>query len=146
MIKIRDFKTEDINNGLLKTLKEVWSVTEISDYTLDAWLSNDNYMVVAELDGEIIGTATLHLQKKLIRNGGVAGLIEEVAVRESLRGQNIGSMLVEKLLEKARNFNCYKVILSCFPERVSFYERNGFYQESLLMRLKNENLKLENGV
>jgi GNAT superfamily N-acetyltransferase len=136
---VRDFLKEDCQNGLLETLKEVWSIDEIKDQTLDEFLLNNNHMVIAELNGEIVGTATLHLQKKLIRNGATAGLIEDVAVREILRGQNIGYLLIQKLIEKAKHLGCYKVILSCFPERVNFYERNGFFQESILMRLKNEN-------
>lgn len=139
MVIIRDFKREDCQNGLLETLKEVWSIDEIKDQTLDEFLLNNNHMVVAELNGEIVGTATLHLEKKLIRNGSTAGLVEDVAVREILRGQNIGYLLIQNLIEKAKHLGCYKVILSCFPERVNFYERNGFFQESILMRLKNEN-------
>ena len=132
---IRQFKPEDIHKGLLETYKEVWFINEITEETLNNWLSNDNYMVVAENDeGTIVGTCTLHLQKKFIRDGGISGLIEDVAVRESLRGQNIGSMLVQKAIELAKDKNCYKVILSCFPERVTFYEKNGFIQESLTMR------------
>lgn len=132
---IREFKPDDINNGLLETYKEVWYIDEITESTLNEWLSNDNFMVVAEDEsGTIVGTCTLHLQKKFIRNGGVAGLIEDVAVRENLRGKNIGSLLIQKAIELAKNKNCYKVILSCFPERVAFYERNGFIQESLTMR------------
>jgi len=137
MVIIRDFKTEDIHNGLLETLKEVWAIDKIDNTILESWLINDNHMVIAELGGEIIGTATLHLQKKLIRNGGIAGLVEDVAVREKFRGNNIGHKLIQKLIEKAKEFGCYKVILSCFPERVSFYERNGFFKESILMRLNN---------
>ena len=72
MVVIRDFEREDYKKGLLETLKEVWYLTEISEKTLDEWFSNDNHMVVAELDGVIVGTATLHLQKKLIRDGGIA--------------------------------------------------------------------------
>jgi glucosamine-phosphate N-acetyltransferase len=132
---IREFEPEDINKGLLETYKEVWFINEINEQTLNEWLSNDNYMIVAEDDkGVIVGTCTLHLQKKFIRDGGIAGLIEDVAVRKSLRGQNVGSLLVQKTIELAKNKNCYKVILSCFPERVAFYERNGFIQESLTMR------------
>jgi glucosamine-phosphate N-acetyltransferase len=139
-IVIQDFDPKGNLNGLLETLKEVWTINDITEESLNNWVQNDNHMVVAVLNDEIVGTATLHIQKKLIRNGGVAGLIEDVAVRENLRGQNIGQLLIQKILEKARNLNCYKVILSCFPERVGFYERNGFFQESILMRLKNENL------
>jgi glucosamine-phosphate N-acetyltransferase len=131
---IREFKKEDINNGLLETYKEVWWVTEISEESLNNYLSNNNYMVVCEDNGVIIGTATLHIQHKLIRNGGIAGLIEDVAVRESYRGNNIGSKLIEHLTNKAKELGCYKVILSCFPERVNFYERNGFINESITMR------------
>ena len=135
-IIIKDFNPNENTKGLLDTLKEVWSIDEISEQSINNWMNNDNHMVVAVMDDEIVGTATLHLQKKLIRNGGVAGLIEDVAVRNKLRGYKIGSLLIKELLNKAEKFNCYKVILSCFPERVSFYERNGFFQESILMRLK----------
>ena len=132
---IREFQPEDINKGLLETYKEVWFINEITEQTLQEWINNDNIMVVAENElGEIVGTCTLHLQKKFIRDGGIAGLIEDVAVRENLRGQNVGSLLVQKAVDIAKSKNCYKVILSCFPERVAFYERNGFAQESLTMR------------
>lgn len=135
---IRDFQKDDINKGLLETYKEVWFIEEISEQTVDKFLSNDNYMVVCEVDNEIIGTATLHLQKKLIRNGGIAGLIEDVAVREKYRGGKIGTDLIQFLIEKAKNIGCYKVILSCFPERVEFYKRNGFNKESITMRYNYE--------
>ena len=131
---IRQFEKDDVNKGLLETYKEVWWITEISEETINAYLDNGNYMVVAELDGEVVGTATLHIQRKIIRNGGVAGLIEDVAVREKHRGNNIGAQLVQHLIEKAKQMGCYKVILSCFPERVAFYERNGFIKESITMR------------
>ena len=134
---IRELKKEDIHNGLLETYKEVWSIDEITDRTFEEWKNNDNYMIVVENEGQIIGSATLHVQKKFIRNGGLAGLIEDVVVRNEFRGNNLGSQLIQKLIEKGKEIGCYKIILSCFPERVAFYERNGFFEESILMRLKN---------
>ena len=134
MLVIRDFEKNDSTNGLLKTLKEVWSVDEISESTVDKWFKNDNHMVIAEFNGEIVGSATLHLQQKIIRNGGIAGCIEDVVVREDYRGNNIGSQLIQELIKKAENFGCYKIILSCFPERINFYKKNGFNQESITMR------------
>lgn len=135
---IREVKKEDLNNGVLTTLKEVWYLTEISEETYDEFIKNNNYMFVVELNGEIIGCATLHLQKKLIRNGGIAGFIEDVAIREEFRGNNIGSELIKKLIDKSKELGCYKVVLSCFPDRENFYIRNGFYNESINMRYKNE--------
>lgn len=131
---IRDFQPKDIENGLLETYKEVWAINRINENSVNQFLSNDNHMAVCEIDGDIVGTAILHLQKKLIRDGGLAGFIEDVAVREKLRGQNVGSKLIQYLVEKAKEFGCYKVVLSCFPERVEFYKRNGFVQESITMR------------
>lgn len=131
---IRVFEKEDVNKGLLETYKEVWNITKIEDQTVDAYLKNDNYMVVAEKEGEVIGTATLHLQRKLIRDGGIAGFIEDVAVREAFRGQGIGAKLVVHLIEKAKSFGCYKINLSCFSERIAFYERLDFKRESTTMR------------
>lgn len=131
---IREFQTNDINNGLLDVLKETWFITEISEKTLMEWFSSNNYMFVAELDNKIVGTLTLHTQKKLIRNGGLCGFIEDVAVKNEYRGNSIGSNLVEEGLKKARELGCYKVILSCFDERIDFYTRNGFFRESNTMR------------
>jgi glucosamine-phosphate N-acetyltransferase len=131
---IRELKKEDLLNGVLPTLKEVWHITEITDETYTEFVNNNNHMFVVEVDGEIIGCATLHLQKKLIRDGGVAGFIEDVVIREEFRGNNIGSKLINKLVDKSKEFGCYKVVLSCFPNRENFYVRNGFYNESINMR------------
>jgi glucosamine-phosphate N-acetyltransferase len=119
---IRELRKEDLLNGVLPTLKEVW------------YINNNNHMFVVEVDGEIIGCATLHLQKKLIRDGGVAGFVEDVVIREEFRGNNIGSKLISKLIDKSKELGCYKVVLSCFPDRENFYIRNGFYNESINMR------------
>jgi predicted N-acetyltransferase YhbS len=131
---IREFNSEDIHNGLLDVLKETWFITEISDETLTQWLMSNNYMFVAEINNVVIGTLTLHTQKKLIRNGGLCGFIEDVAVKSEYRGNNIGSLLVQEGIKKAKELGCYKVILSCFDERINFYTKNGFFKESNTMR------------
>jgi glucosamine-phosphate N-acetyltransferase len=131
---IREFNPNDINNGLLDVLKETWFISEISNETLTEWLSSNNHMFVAEINNIIIGTLTLHTQKKLIRNGGLCGFIEDVAVKSEYRGNNIGSLLVQEGIKKATELGCYKVILSCFDERIDFYTRNGFFRESNTMR------------
>ena len=132
---VREFVTEDINNGLLDVLKETWFITEISEQTLNEWMLSNNHMFVAEIDGKVIGTLTLHTQKKLIRNGGLCGFIEDVSVKSEYRGKNIGSILVQEGIKQAKELGCYKVILSCFDNRVNFYIKNGFFKESNTMRI-----------
>jgi len=132
---IRLIEKNDINKGLIDLLKQVWFITEINDEVFEEFLNQKNFTYVVELDGKIIGCASLILQKKLIRNGGIAGYIEDVVIHEDFRNKKIGQQLVQKLVEEAKYQNCYKVILSCFTERVSFYERVGFYNESITMRI-----------
>jgi glucosamine-phosphate N-acetyltransferase len=131
---IRKFEHKD-KESLLDCLKEVWTIDYIDDNFLDEYLKNENLLYVIIIDEEIVGCATLHLQKKLIRNGCIAGFIEEVVVKEKYRGQRVGEKLINYLTEEAKKIGCYKVSLSCFPERVLFYERCGFKNESITMRI-----------
>lgn len=132
-MEIREFCEWD-RLGVLACLKQVWSIDSIEDETLLDFIANDNHLYVVEEDGEILGCATLHIQKKLIRNGGKAAFIEEVVVKEEHRSKGIGEKLILTLTEVAKEMGCYKVALSCFPERVAFYERCGFIQENHTMR------------
>lgn len=132
---IRPIQKDDIGKGLLELLKEVWYVTEITDEVFDEFINQVNFTYVVEINSEIVGCASLYIQTKIIRNGGKCGFIEDVVVKEKYRGKKIGSMLIQQLIKIAKESNCYKVILSCFPDRVGFYERNGFYNESITMRL-----------
>jgi glucosamine-phosphate N-acetyltransferase len=132
-MEIREFSTWD-KDGVLSCLKEVWSIDSIEEKTLLDFIGNDNHLYVVEEDGEILGCATLHIQKKLIRNGGLAAFVEEVVVKGEHRGKGIGEKLIDKIVEVAKEMGCYKVTLSCFPERVAFYERCGFIKENHTMR------------
>jgi N-acetylglutamate synthase-like GNAT family acetyltransferase len=130
---IRKFEIQD-KESVLECLKEVWTIDKIEDSFLEEYLKNDNHLYVIISNNEIVGCATLHLQKKLIRNGSIAGFIEEVVIKEKYRNQNLGKKLINRLLEESIKLGCYKVTLSCFPERVNFYERCGFKNESITMR------------
>jgi glucosamine-phosphate N-acetyltransferase len=132
---IRDFKVTDIDKGLLELYQQVWKVSKIDINSLRNFIRNNNYMIVVEENDVIIGSLVLHLQYKLIRDGGIAGFIEDVVISENFRGNGIGKLLVKKAIEKAKVLNCYKIVLSCFDERVNFYESCGFRVENKTMRL-----------
>lgn len=132
---IRRFDLRD-KEGVLKCLKEVWNITRIDDNVLEDYLANNNLLYVVDIDGEIAGCATLHLQRKLIRNGSIAGFIEEVVIKEKYRNNKLGESLINHLVDQASEIGCYKVVLSCYPERIPFYERCGFFVETTTMRKK----------
>ncbi len=91
-------------------------------------LNNDDYcMLVAEMDGKIVGTGTLLIQQNLSHGGRPYGHIENVVVDKDYRKRSIGEKIIENLVVKAKERNCYKVILNCSKENITFYEKCGFF-------------------
>lgn len=57
------------------------------------------------------------------------GLMEDVFVDETLRGQGIGTKIVQKLIEVAKEKKCYKLICTSRyskPKVHELYEKIGF--------------------
>ena len=48
------------------------------------------------------------VERKLIRNAGCAGHVEDVVVDASARGRGVGKALLDALVAKARALGCYK--------------------------------------
>lgn len=94
--------------------------------------SHDVTVVVDEND-TVCACATLIIEPKLLHAGRSVGHIEDVVVDLTLRNQGIGRFLITSLIERAKNSDCYKVILDTNSETVGFYEKCGMKQKGLLM-------------
>lgn len=81
----------------------------------------------------IAATATLLVERKLVRGGASAGHIEDVVVDARFRGTGLGRRMVDTLTDEARRRGCYKVILDCAEVNVPFYERCGYVTKELQM-------------
>ncbi len=90
---------------------------------------------VALLEGRVVGTATLLVEQKFIHAGGRVGHVEDVAIHPQFQRRGIGLALVRHLTGEAQKLGCYKVILSCFEDRVPFYQNLGFRPHDVGMRL-----------
>ncbi len=90
--------------------------------------SGNHYLAVYDDGGRIAGTAMLVVQYNLSHGGRPYGHIENVVIDEKYRGKGIGKALVDYLVEEARKGNCYKVILNCSEDNISFYKKCGFNQ------------------
>jgi len=77
-------------------------------------------------DFEIIGSGTVYLEPKLIRNGQSVGHIEDIVVKSQYRGNKISQNILNKLKKYAEEKNCYKVILDCEESVCKVYKSNGF--------------------
>ena len=89
---IRKIIESDLHNGFLKSLDNLRPVRDFRyEYAINILkkiLENDNHIIhVAELDGKIVGSATLLIEQKFIHNGGLVGHIEDVVVKKGFEGQ-----------------------------------------------------------
>ncbi|MCB1117527.1 MAG: GNAT family N-acetyltransferase [Chlamydiia bacterium] len=89
----------------------------------------NQFLMVVERSGEVIGTCHLTLLPSLTFHGALRLNIEAVRIDSSLRGQGIGEWLFNNILEFAKAEGCKIVQLTTNKERVDalrFYEKLGF--------------------
>ena len=86
-------------------------------------------LLVAVVEGEIVGTYALAIMERLGKRGTPAGVVEDVAVLPSRQGQGIGRAMMKHALEACRRAGCYKLALSSNLKREDahrFYDSLGF--------------------
>lgn len=82
------------------------------------------YVIV--IDNVIVGSGTLFIEYKFIRDLSCVGHIEDIVISEKYRKAGLGKIMINFLINKAKSFNVYKVILNCSNEVLPFYEKCGF--------------------
>ena len=98
----------------------------------------DNLLIVAEIDGAVVGCLQLTLIPGLTRLGTWRGLIEGVRVDSRRRGQRLGERLLRHAIDQARARGCRLVQLTTDRTRGDahrFYEGLGFVASHLGMKL-----------
>jgi len=126
---LRLLEPPDFANGFLETLACLSQVGLAPEEAIAIWKQRSAAgieTVVAEVDGRVVGTASLIIEKKYIHRGGLVGHIEDVAVHNDHWRKGIGTSLVDFLTKLAAERNCYKVILNCLDQLIPFYERIGY--------------------
>jgi ribosomal protein S18 acetylase RimI-like enzyme len=96
-------------------------------------------LVVAERNGEVIGTLQLTFIAGLSRRGSKRGLIEAVRVRRDSRDIGLGTTLTRWAIEQSRAQGCSLVQLTSDKSRTDahrFYERLGFVRSHEGFKLK----------
>jgi len=138
-VKIRQIQENDLFQGFLESLDSLRKASDLEENNAKRVLkkirSNQNHVImVADLDGQIVGSITLLIEPKFIHQGGLVGHIEDVVVRSELQSKGIGEQLVNAALGYAKNHGCYKTILDCDDNVKPFYEKIGFKRNSNAMR------------
>lgn len=98
----------------------------------DAMAADPNQkLVVAELDGVVVGTLQITLIPGLSRFGMLRGLLENVHVSTDLRGSGLGTQMVQWAAQYCRDAGCGMVQLTSNKVRLDahrFYRKLGFEQ------------------
>lgn len=100
---------------------------------LSAWAEMEaqpsNWVLVAVVGDEVVGTLQLTLIAGLSRHGAKRAQIEGVRVKSTARGQSVGRKLMGFAIETAREHGCRLVQLTTDkrrPDARRFYESLGF--------------------
>ena len=86
-------------------------------------------VLVAEVDGAVVGVCQLLVFRHLQERGGLCAEIESMHVAEKRRDEGIGSALLAFAIERARQAGCYRLQLTSNKVRRDahrFYLRHGF--------------------
>lgn len=95
-------------------------------------------LVVAEMDGRVVGTLQLIFIPSISFQGGLRAQVESVRVDSALRGQGIGQKMMEWAMQRARERGAHVVQLTTHNTRADahrFYERLGFKGSHLGMKI-----------
>jgi GNAT superfamily N-acetyltransferase len=90
-------------------------------------------VVVAEVDGEVVGVCQVIVFRHFQHAGGWCAEIESVHVRADMRSQGIGAQLLVAAEAIARDRGCYRIQLTSRNVREEahrFYLANGYGQTS----------------
>ena len=121
----RENLSESINENYVKAFREI-----------EADLNNE--LIVAELDGKVIGTLQLIITPSLSYQGGKRSMVESVRVDSSLRGKGIGREIMLWAIERAKQYGCVSMHLTSHNDRIDahrFYEKLGFSKSHVGMKL-----------
>lgn len=89
----------------------------------------NNELVVAELEGRVIGVLQITFIPYMTYQGGWRALVEGVRVDSEVRSRGVGRELFEWAIDRARQKNCHLVQLTsdkARPDAIRFYESLGF--------------------
>lgn len=135
---IRPLRLNDFHKGYLELLSQLTRVGELSEISFKEIFhemkscKNGYFITVIEdlSTNQVIGTATLAVEKKFIHSGGLRGRLEDVVVNNNYRGKQLGKLIVIIVKLLAEHIGCYKITLDCKDKMIKFYNQFGFVCET----------------
>jgi GNAT superfamily N-acetyltransferase len=111
---------------------EIGRTTSLDDYRRiyqEARVMPGHELIVAEEEGEVIGTLVIVIVPNLSHKGLPWAIVENVVTDRRFQRQGIGRLMMEYAISRAREAGCYKLQLASSKTRDmahQFYESLGF--------------------
>jgi ribosomal protein S18 acetylase RimI-like enzyme len=121
----REDRSEPLNENYLTAFREIEA-------------DPNNELIVAELDGKIVGTLQLTITPSLSYRGGKRSTVESVRVDSTFRSKGIGRQMMVWAIERAKERGCISMQLTSHNDRTAahhFYESLGFKKSHTGMKL-----------
>ena len=139
---LRNLKQEDYER-YRKLIKSNITQDYFNHFIINILNKNHIIIVLEDIAGNLIGTGTLLIEKKLTYGGCKMGHIENVLISTNSRGKGHGEQMIKHLLNLAKTKSCYRVDLNCHAELEEFYKKNNFTKNNISMHIYfKENFKL----
>lgn len=98
-------------------------------------LPKNNKIYCMKVNNNIVGFGTIIIEQKITHNLGFVGHIEDIIISKEYTGKGYGKKLINFLVNIAKKYECYKVILNCSEDNILFYEKCGFNKKNIEMSL-----------
>ncbi|KAH0613938.1 uncharacterized protein H6S33_005824 [Morchella sextelata] len=122
---------------VLRVLTTVGDISEADWAERYDWMAarKDEYFIICITDDKekVVGVGSLIIEKKFLRNLGIVGHIEDIAVSKDQQGKKLGLKIIHALDHIAGKVGCYKAILDCSEKNQGFYEKCGYKHAGVQM-------------
>jgi glucosamine-phosphate N-acetyltransferase len=138
LYQVSKLEKSDYNRGFLDLLAQL-SPFETNKITFDEFsdyfdnINSDIYVIRDISLNKIVASGTLLIEKKFIHNLSSVGHVEDIVVSKEYRGMGLGKSLMEHLVKKSNESNCYKIILNCNKNNAAFYKKCNFKLNEIQM-------------
>ena len=124
LVKLKKKHLKEVNNLVSKL--SAYKPSE--DKLLDIWKSfykQKNSLCVVAIDKKkIVGYGCIFVNQTI--RGGKIAYVEDIICHNSYRKKGIGKCIMTQLFNFAKNNKCYKIVLQCKKNNISFYKKCGY--------------------
>lgn len=137
---IRHIDDSDITGDYIKLLGQLTQIDNLDKTKTFEFLrslgKNHAVFIVEDYEmNKVIASGTIFIEQKLIHNNGKVGHIEDIVVDKNYRGYGLGKKLIDFLSKYAKDEGCYKCILDCSEDNVTFYEKCNYQRKGVEMAM-----------